>query len=134
MQLDELHDAHVKAYFKHHAKYATPVAMPNLGEMQEMTLEDYFKRLQQIPDVMLKQVSGNHYQQGSIPPTDIFLAWGLDPFSANVVKYILRFPYKGKKQDIEKLIHYAEMILENYDEIEKRYYMDKDTNIKSMKE
>lgn len=130
--------------------YDTPIAMPNLGTLatdfqenwnrtlnnvdKEMTLEDYFRRLQEVPDVMLKQVSGNHYHQGTIQPWDIFLAWGLDPFSANVVKYILRFPYKGKKQDIEKLIHYAEMILENYDEIEKRYYMDKDTTIKSMKE
>lgn len=110
----------------------TPIAMPNI--YQDMTLEDYFKRLQEIPNVFSKQVAGSHYQEGTIQPIDIFLSWGLDPFSANVVKYILRFPYKGKKQDIEKLIHYAEMILENYDEIEAKYYMDKDSSIKSMKE
>lgn len=114
--------------------YDTPVAMPNLGEMQEMTLEDYFKRLQQIPDVMLKQVSGNHYQQGTIQPWEIISDWKLDFWTGNVIKYLLRFPYKNGKEDLEKAMHYLEYLINNYDDVKEKYYMDKDTSIKSMKE
>jgi hypothetical protein len=48
--------------------------------------------------------------------------WGLDPWSHNVVKYILRFPYKGEKQDLEKIKHYVEYLLANYDDIKDKYY------------
>ena len=39
-----------------------------------------------------KQVGGSHYQVAKIQPWDIMAAYGLDPWSANVVKYILRIP------------------------------------------
>lgn len=111
----------------------TPIAMPNLGEAIEMTLEDYFKKLQAIPEVMSKQVAGDHYQQGNIQPWDIISDWRLDFWSANVLKYLLRFPYKNGKEDLEKAMHYLEYLINNYDDVKEKYYMDKDTAIKSMK-
>lgn len=129
--------------------YDTPVAMPNLGTLatdfqdswknalnnvdQDMTLEDYFKRLQEVPDVMLKQVAGNHYHRGTIQPWDIISDWKLDFWSANVLKYLLRFPYKNGKEDLEKALHYLEYLINNYDDVKEKYYMDKDTAIKGMK-
>ena len=87
----------------------TPIAMPNVG------CEDQ-------GDVMARQVGGNHYQQGAIQPWTIGLDWGLDPWSMNVVKYILRFPYKNGVEDLEKIKHYVEFLIENYDIIKNEYY------------
>ena len=69
-----------------------------------------------------KQVGGNHYQVAKIQPWDIMAAYGLDPWSANVVKYILRFPYKAGRQDLEKAQHYIEYLITHYDEVKDKYY------------
>jgi len=69
-----------------------------------------------------KQVGGSHYQVAAIQPWDIMAAYGLDPWSANVVKYILRFPYKAGRQDLEKAQHYIEYLITHYDEVKDTYY------------
>ena len=74
------------------------------------------------PTVMSKQVGGTHYQVSSIQPWDITAAYGLDPWSANVVKYILRFPYKAGRQDLEKAQHYIEYLITHYDDVKDTYY------------
>lgn len=73
-------------------------------------------------DVMAKQVGGTHYKGAQFQPWDIFMQYGLDPWSANVVKYILRFPKKAGKQDLEKAKHYIEYLLANYDKVNEIYY------------
>jgi hypothetical protein len=50
-------------------------------------------------------------------PWDIIQAWELDFWRGNVVKYILRAPYKNGKEDFEKAKHYLEYLIENYDEL-----------------
>ena len=110
-----------------------PVAMPGpYGYVEadgEITLEEYFKRLQrlngypdEVPAVKSKQIGGDHYQKGTLQPWDIFLAWGLDPWAANVVKYILRFPHKGGMEDLRKAKHYIEFLISHYDEVHEKYY------------
>jgi hypothetical protein len=69
-----------------------------------------------------KQVGGNHYQVAAIQPWDIMAAYGLDPWAANVVKYILRFPYKAGRQDLEKAQHYIEYLITHYDDVKDKYY------------
>ena len=69
-----------------------------------------------------KQIGGSHYQIAAIQPWDIMSAYGLDPWSANVVKYILRFPYKAGRQDLEKAQHYIEYLITHYDEVKDTYY------------
>jgi hypothetical protein len=73
-------------------------------------------------DVMAKQVGGSHYKGAAVQPWDIFMQYKLDPWSANVVKYILRFPKKAGKQDLEKAKHYIEYLLANYDSVYDVYY------------
>ena len=114
----------------------TPVAMPSLGAgltytvpsttvSSDYTLEDYFKRLQQVPDVKSKQVAGSHYHQGSVQPWEIISSWGLDFWSGNVVKYLLRFPHKNGKEDLEKAKHYLEYLIDNYEEVYDKFYKSK---------
>jgi hypothetical protein len=68
------------------------------------------------------QVGGDHYQKAALQPWDIFLAWGLDPWTSNVLKYCLRYPYKNGKEDLLKARHYLDYLIENYDEVKQKYY------------
>ena len=61
-----------------------------------------------------KQVGGQHYIM-PIQPIDFIVKNNLSYREANVIKYVCRHKNKNGKQDIEKAIHYLEMILEEYD-------------------
>lgn len=54
-----------------------------------------------------------HYKKCSIEPVKYIRANNLDFFEGNIVKYITRHKDKGGAEDIKKVIHYAEMILED---------------------
>jgi hypothetical protein len=68
-------------------------------------------------DVRDKQVGGGHYKGHSMQPWDIIKDWGLDYWRGNVIKYVLRAPYKNGKEDIEKAIHYLEYLRDHCDEV-----------------
>ena len=60
-----------------------------------------------------RQVGGNHYKDCGIQPVQYIHANKLDYLEGNVIKYITRHRTKGQgKKDIEKAIHYAQLILE----------------------
>ena len=61
----------------------------------------------------LKQVGGNHYKDCKIQPIEYIVGNDLTFCEGNAIKYITRHRRKGEgRKDIEKVIHYAEMILE----------------------
>ena len=99
---------------------ANPVAMP--AHYGYDVLTKYEDGMEDAGDVMAKQVGGTHYKGAAVQPWDIFMQYKLDPWSANVVKYILRFPRKAGKQDLEKAKHYIEYLLANYDSVYDVYY------------
>lgn len=59
-----------------------------------------------------KQVGGDHYKSLPIQPIEYILANQLGWCEGNIVKYITRWKTKGGVADIQKVIHYAEMLLE----------------------
>lgn len=59
-----------------------------------------------------KQVSGNHYKDCKIQPIEYIQANGLSYLEGNVIKYTTRHSKKNGRADIEKAIHYLELILE----------------------
>lgn len=59
-----------------------------------------------------KQVSGNHYKDCKIQPIEYIQANGLSYLEGNVIKYTTRHSKKSGRKDIEKAIHYLELILE----------------------
>jgi hypothetical protein len=69
-----------------------------------------------------KQVGGNHYKETTLQPWDVISAWSLDPWLANVVKYVQRHQRKNGKEDLEKAVHYLEYVIANYDTVIKKYY------------
>ena len=61
----------------------------------------------------LKQVGGSHYKDCKIQPVEYIVGNDLTFLEGNIIKYVTRHRRKGEgKKDIEKVIHYAEMILE----------------------
>ena len=67
---------------------------------------------QKSPKATDKQVGGDHYKDCVIQPVDYILKNNLDFLEGNVVKYITRHKTKNGIEDIRKVIHYAELILE----------------------
>ena len=59
-----------------------------------------------------KQVKGDHYKRFIKQPAEFINANNLAYAEGNVIKYVCRHRFKGKKEDIEKAIHYLEMIIE----------------------
>ena len=75
-----------------------------------MTDVDMFKDM--TYDTLNRQVDGTHYKNMKIQPAH-FINENYLPFAeGNAIKYICRHKNKGKKKDIEKAIHYLEMIIE----------------------
>ncbi len=57
-----------------------------------------------------KQIGGKHYRSFLIQPWTFIRKNGLNPFQANVIKYVCRYLFKGKTiEDIDKIIHYCEL-------------------------
>jgi hypothetical protein len=66
-------------------------------------------------DPLEDQIGGEHYKSCGIQPVEYIHANNLDYFEGNVIKYITRHRIKGEgKKDIEKAIHYAQLILKLY--------------------
>jgi len=63
------------------------------------------------------QIGGNHYKDLKIQPTEYITANKLSWCEGNIVKYITRHSAKGGKQDVQKVIHYAQLLLDlEYDD------------------
>lgn len=65
-----------------------------------------------MPSPLDKQVGGDHYKTMKIQPIEYIVANNLSFLEGNVIKYITRHKAKGGKADVEKVIHYCELILQ----------------------
>ena len=61
---------------------------------------------------LLKQVGGDHYKKMTIQPAEFINKNKLFFAEGNAIKYICRHSSKGGIQDIDKAIHYLEMVKE----------------------
>jgi len=59
-----------------------------------------------------RQVGGDHYKNFKIMPVEYISKNKLDFFEGNIIKYVSRHRNKNGAEDIKKIIHYAELILE----------------------
>lgn len=58
------------------------------------------------------QVGGDHYKKLAIQPTQYAMANGLDACQFSVIKYVTRHRDKGGKKDLEKAMHFLQMLIE----------------------
>ena len=75
-----------------------------------MTDKDMFKGI--TYDSFHRLVDGDHYKSMKIQPAEFINENNLPYAEGNAIKYICRHKKKGKKKDIEKAIHYLQMIIE----------------------
>ena len=62
----------------------------------------------------------DHYNAGSIKVIDIIEDWKVDFHLGNVIKYVLRAPYKGKTlEDLKKAKWYLDRKIEQLEKEEK---------------
>ena len=59
-----------------------------------------------------KQIGGSHYKSMVVQPSEFINKNRLQFAEGSAIKYICRHAAKGKQEDIQKAIHYLEMILE----------------------
>ncbi len=98
-----------EAYFFHNGKQW----MLDTNEFQLLTgLSQDEKGTSVSVSALDKQVSGDHYKDCKIQPIEYIHANGLSYLEGNVIKYTTRHSKKNGKADIEKAIHYLELILE----------------------
>jgi len=58
------------------------------------------------------QVGGDHYKDFAIQPTEFIYRNGLNFLEGSAVKYIVRHRRKNGREDLEKAIHYLQMLIE----------------------
>ena len=56
-----------------------------------------------------EQVGGQHYKGCKYQPVKFCVDLNLNFIQGNIVKYITRYKEKNGKQDLEKVIHYAQL-------------------------
>lgn len=60
------------------------------------------------------QVGGDHYKILKIQPVEYIVANNIPFLEGNIIKYATRHRHKNGKQDLEKVIHYAQLAIEMY--------------------
>jgi hypothetical protein len=61
-----------------------------------------------------KQVGGKHYMKYKIQPIEFITQNNIPFIEGNVIKYLLRYKDKNGIQDLDKCIHYIELLKELY--------------------
>lgn len=59
---------------------------------------------------LTKQEGGNHYASMAIQPAEFIIKNQIGFCEGNVIKYVTRFRAKNGIQDLDKAIHYIEML------------------------
>jgi hypothetical protein len=59
-----------------------------------------------------KQIGGSHYKDMAIQPIEYIHKNGLGFCEGNIVKYITRWKTKNGIEDLRKVIHYAELLIQ----------------------
>ena len=75
-----------------------------------MTNKDMFKGV--TYNSLERQVNGKHYSSFKIQPAEFINENKILFAEGNAIKYICRHQMKGKEVDIDKAIHYLEMVKE----------------------
>jgi hypothetical protein len=74
-----------------------------------MSLDDNWDKYYSALD---QQIGGSHYSKGEIQPIQYIHANNLGFIEGNVVKYISRWRDKNGIQDLEKIKHYIDLLIE----------------------
>jgi len=62
---------------------------------------------------LVEQVGGDHYKENAIQPIQYILSNNLDFCEGNIVKYATRWREKGGVEDLRKIKHYCDFLIES---------------------
>jgi hypothetical protein len=81
--------------------------------ISEIDLRDYTEDMyKQPPSALDVQVGGGHYKNRKFQPIEYIHANGLSFIEGSIVKYISRWRDKNGVQDLEKIKHYVDLLIE----------------------
>jgi len=83
-----------------------------LGTLERHYDEENGARYVEVDLPSDNQVGGDHYKNCTIQPIDFIEANGLGWCEGNAIKYIVRHKIKNGKQDLDKAIHYLQLLKE----------------------
>ena len=65
-----------------------------------------------MSEAIKTQVGGRHYVSLPIQPIDYIMANGIPFAEANIIKYATRWRDKGGVEDLQKIKHYVDLLIE----------------------
>ena len=86
-----------------------PTPPPQGNSINDAAPEEWDRAYQKA---MSTQIGGDHYKDFTIEPIEFITANNLGYCEGNVIKYICRFQEKGGREDLDKAIHYIELLKE----------------------
>ena len=81
-------------------------------EEEKSVSEIYNDTMKKIENPLDVQVGGGHYKNMAIQPIEFTHKNNLNFCQGNIIKYITRYKNKNGKEDLEKVIHYAQLLIE----------------------
>tara|TARA_R110000787_G_scaffold203683_1_gene314128 strand:+ start:157 stop:552 length:396 start_codon:yes stop_codon:yes gene_type:complete len=81
--------------------------------VDNVRLKEYVGKLKEDPSALDTQVGGEWYLNCAIQPIEFIMKNDLGFCEGNAIKYICRHEQKGGALDIDKAIHYLEMLKED---------------------
>ena len=75
------------------------------------------KNKAKLEDPLRVQYGGSHYKNKAIQPIEYIFANKLGFAEGNIVKYITRWRDKGGVQDLEKIKHYCDLLINEEKEL-----------------
>ena len=66
----------------------------------------------EAPSALAVQIGGDHYKKLAIQPVEYCQRNRLNFLESSVIKYVTRHRDKGKVQDIDKAIHFLQLLKE----------------------
>lgn len=82
--------------------------MTSKGEIGGNMAED----INSAKNALNVQVGGNHYRDMVIQPIEFITANNIGYIEGNIIKYICRHAHKDGLQDLEKIKHYVDLLIE----------------------
>lgn len=59
-----------------------------------------------------KQIGGSHYKHFKIQPIEFCQINNIPPIESNIIKYACRWKNKNGYQDLEKIKHYVDILID----------------------
>jgi hypothetical protein len=96
--------------------------LPDCPELKKRLSKEYKDAVKEMwnpkdiiratPTALSTQVGGDHYKSLAIQPIEYITKNNLGWCEGNVIKYISRWKQKGQHADLDKVIHYVNLLKE----------------------